>query len=150
MGVAGATIGSALGALVAVLYLIYIYQVNRYFKIPSGRQLEQRRHSTKYLLKKVIMYGLPITMSTGLQNFGALIDTANVRGRLEAAGFLIDNIDTLSGYLGQYLALSNVPLVIITAIGTITLPLISRAVINKNNDKINLIFRDSSIPNLIK
>ena len=46
MGVAGATIGSALGALVAVLYLIYIYQVNRYFKIPSGRQLEQRRHST--------------------------------------------------------------------------------------------------------
>ncbi|WP_426349605.1 putative polysaccharide biosynthesis protein [Alloiococcus sp. CFN-8] len=136
MGVAGATIGTSLGALVAVVYLIYIYQVNKYFKIPSGKQLEHRRHSTKYLLKKVIMYGLPITMSTGLQNFGALIDTANVRGRLETAGFLIDKIDTLSGYLGQYQTLSNVPLVFITAIGTITLPVISRALINRDNDRI--------------
>ncbi len=135
-GVAGATIGTSIGALIAVLYLVYIYRANKYFKIPTSKQFVEKRHSTKYLVKKVLMYGLPITLSAGVQNFGALVDTINARIRLGVGGFENASIDTLIGQLGKYQALANVPLVFITAIGTVMLPIISRALINKNRDLI--------------
>lgn len=135
-GVAGGTIGTSAGAFIAIIYMIYIYNSKKLFKIPKGAQTAERRHSSKYLVKKVIKYGMPITLSAGLQNFGTVIDATNVRTRLSFAGFSMDNIDKLAGYLGQYQNLAYVPLVFIVAITTIVLPDISRAVINKNKEAI--------------
>ncbi|WP_040212219.1 putative polysaccharide biosynthesis protein [Clostridium polynesiense] len=135
-GVAGGTVGTSVGALISILYLIYIYNSRKYFKIPKEAQTAHRRHSTKYLVKKVIKYGMPITLSAGLQNFGTVIDATNVRTRLLAGGFSIDSVDQLTGYLGQYQNLAYVPLVFITAIATIVLPAISRAVVNRDKEKV--------------
>lgn len=135
-GVAGATVGTSVGALIAIIYMIYIYNSRKLFRIPKGAQTAERRYSTKYLVKKVIKYGMPITLSAGIQNFGTVIDATNVRTRLAFAGFSMKNIDKLAGYLGQYQNLAYVPLVFIVAIATIVLPDISRAIINKNKEAV--------------
>lgn len=131
-GVAGATVGTSIGALIALVYIMYIYRSKRYYVIPKSEQLAERRHSTKYLLRKVIKYGMPITISTGLANFGAVIDATNVRSRLQAIGYAQKNVDLMAGILGKYQTLINVPIVFTTAIGTIMLPAIARSVVNRD------------------
>ncbi|MBS5872465.1 MAG: hypothetical protein KIC57_09135, partial [Porphyromonas sp.] len=75
------------------------------------------------------MYSIPITLSTGMQNFGGLVDMVNVNSRLIFAGFDRRMADTLYGQLGMYKTLLSVPLVVITSIGTTTLPSIARSMV---------------------
>ena len=49
-----------------------------------------RKLRNKRILKKLIMYSIPITISAGLQNFGGIVDMVNVSNRLVVAGFSRD------------------------------------------------------------
>ncbi len=66
-------------------------------------------------------------ISSGLQNFGGLVDIVNITNRLLAAGLTANKAKILYGNYGLYKTLYGVPLILITAIGTTVLPTISRA-----------------------
>ena len=129
-GNAGAQVGTSVGALFAMLYLIYSLD-KKYSK--EEEEIESltnvRKVSEKKILRKIIMYSIPITLSTGMQNFGGLVDMVNVNSRLIFAGFDRRMADTLYGQLGMYKTLLSVPLVVITSIGTTTLPSIARSMV---------------------
>ena len=139
LGVAGGTIGSSAGALMAVLYLIYIYNIYGIEKEAKTKQEPGvRRITGKKIARTLFKYGLPITLSTGLQNLGNIIDMLTVSNRLvDAANFSQSDANALYGYFStRYKILINVPMVFITSLGYMALPAISRAYALKDKKEI--------------
>jgi len=135
-GAAGGTIGTSIGALIALVYIIYVYKKHDYEEQAYVEQGDRKRARPKYIARKLIKYGLPITLSSGLQNFGSLIDMINVNARLAVAGFPMEKAQELYGVLGRYKTLLSVPLIIVTALGTTVLPLVSAAMAVKNKKEV--------------
>ncbi|WP_315067571.1 polysaccharide biosynthesis protein [uncultured Clostridium sp.] len=135
-GSAGGTIGTSVGALVACLYMVYIYRKSKFEEISIEDQKNKKRVRTKHIIKKLIKYGLPITLSSGLQNFGSLVDMVNVNSRLAFAGFSLQQAQVLYGVLGRYKTLLSVPLIIVTALGTTVLPAVTAAMTLKDKKEI--------------
>lgn len=137
VGVAGGTLGTSVGALIATGYLVYVYYV---FSPEKEARLEQKqgvkRESNKKILKVLVTYGFPICLSSGLQNFGNLIDMFNVNSRLVAGGFTVTEGDVLYGLLGQWRTLINVPMLFISSLGMAVFPVISKAYALKDKKSI--------------
>lgn len=133
LGVAGAQIGTSIGALFALFYCIYGYYKRKY----AEEALADTHHpSDKKIYRKMMMYSIPIILSSGLQNFGGLVDSANVSTILQNIGFAKKEADSLYGIYTIYKTIIGVPLVLITAIATTVLPLISKARALKDNKSV--------------
>lgn len=128
IGVGGGTLGTSAGAILAIGYLIYVYYV---FKPEKEAKLQHikgiRRVGSRKILKTLITYGLPICLSSGLQNLGNLIDMFNVNSRLLVAGFTVQEGNVLYGLLGQWRTLINVPMLFVTSLSFAILPILSKA-----------------------
>jgi stage V sporulation protein B len=135
-GSAGGTIGTSIGAFVACLYMVYIYGKKNFEEDSIEAQGDNKRVRTRHIIKKLIKYGLPITLSAGLQNFGSLVDMVNVNARLAFAGFSLQESQVLYGVLGRYKTLLSVPLIIVTALGTTVLPAVAAAMTLKDKKEI--------------
>lgn len=142
LGNAGAQIGTSAAALIASIYLLFIFIKNKY-KHNAIEENEEKSPSDKMILRKIITYSFPIILSAGLQNFGGLIDMFNVSKRLLYAGFDDITRQVLFGYLGMYNTLYGVPIVIITAVATATLPAISRLYVLKDKKEIRRKIRET-------
>jgi stage V sporulation protein B len=96
-------------------------------------------------MRKIIKYSVPITVSIGVINAGALVDAINTLRRLEAGGFSHPAAQSLYGSYGLFNSLINVPIAIISALAVTILPAVSRAVaLNDRNlvrSKINFALR---------
>lgn len=135
-GSAGGTIGTSVGAVIACLYMVYIYDKKNYEENAIEQQGDGKRVSTRKIIRKLIKYGLPITLSTGLQNFGSLVDMVNVNSRLAFAGFSMQESQILYGVLGRYKTLLSVPLIIVTALGTTVLPAVAASMVLKDKKEV--------------
>lgn len=135
-GSAGGTIGTSVGAVVACLYMVYVYNKKNFEEESIEGQKDSKRIRTKHIVRKLIKYGLPITLSSGLQNFGSLVDMVNVNSRLAYAGFSLQQSQVLYGVLGRYKTLLSVPLIVVTALGTTVLPAIAGAMALKDKKEI--------------
>lgn len=136
LGSAGGTVGTSVGALVACIYLIFMFKRKGFIQEALKEPYRKKRIPNNRIIKRVIRYGLPVTLSAGLANFGALIDMFNVTGRLIHAGFSEHQADALYGLLASYKTLLNVPLVFIVSLGAALLPTISKAVALKDRKEV--------------
>lgn len=140
---AGATVGTSVGALIAGIYLIYIFRRNREYK--QTRKPGVKFIKYKRLSKMIIQYSIPITICIAAQYAGNLIDVRNTRSRLFSAGYIEPDISILYGLLYKYQQLINAPIAIAAALAATILPIISAAVVLKDkkqlNEKINYTFR---------
>ena len=125
LGVAGAQVGTSVGALFACLYIIYRYLKNGY--VIEALEDTEHRVNDKKIFSRIVMYSIPIVLSSGLQNLGGLVDMMNVASRLESSGLSIKEANSLYGEYATYKTLYGVPLVMIAAIGTTVLPAIARS-----------------------
>jgi len=136
-GCAGGTIGTSLGAFCSAIYLVVFYERHKKIKvIKETKIVHMKRHSAKYLAKKIIHYGIPITLSIGMAYAGNLVDTANTKARLLAGGIPWTNANILNGYLFKYQQLLNVPISIISSLAVAILPAIAGAA--AVNDRISV------------
>ena len=131
-GSAGGTIGTSIGALVALVYIYYTYDKKEYELEAINAKDKNNKITDKRILKKILMYGLPITMVAGMQNAGGVIDSINVQSRLLYAGFPESEVLTMFGILNSYNTLLYVPLALVTALSTAIFPKIIRAFTEKN------------------
>jgi stage V sporulation protein B len=134
------------GALASASFLIFYYERNKKFRVPKGYSDEEvRRLSTKKLIRKIIRYGVPITICVGMTYAGNLVDLYNTKVRLMAGGIPEINATILYGYLTKYQQLLNVPIAIISSLSMAILPAISAAAAVKDRErvknKINYAFR---------
>lgn len=145
-GCAGGTIGTTIGAFVSSLFLMIYYEKNKVIKVPAGyKNMHVKRNTNKQLLRKIIHYGVPITLCVGMTYAGNLVDLTNTMTRLAAAGFNVVESNIKYCYLVKYQQLINVPIAIITALSMAILPAISGAAVLKDKknvvSKINYSFR---------
>lgn len=143
---AGGTIGTSLGALFSMTFLVMYYKKNKWFRVPKEHiGLKVERFTYKELVKKISDYSIPITLSVGLQYAGNLVDLWNTKARLLVAGFTDSTATTMYNYLYKYTQLMHVPTSIIAALAAAVLPAISGAVAAKNKnsvqEKVNYAFR---------
>lgn len=138
LGAAGGTIGTAIGALIAAYYLSKLYKKSKATKIIHNEEsITVKRLSNKTLLKRLFKYGFPITLSSGMQYLGAVIDLTIVKKRLEVAGiYLVKDRNIKYSILSKYRTLLYVPLTIIAALSSALLPAISRAMVLKNKKEV--------------
>lgn len=143
LGCAGGTVGTTLGAVIALTYLIITYEKDR--NTNEIQSTEAKRRSSKYLARKIIKYALPITICMGMQYAGNLLDATNIMGRLIVAGFKGKAAEIKYADLAYYNTLLNVMISIISALSAAVLPAISGAAVLKNkasiSHKINFAFR---------
>lgn len=97
---AGGTVGTSLGALVSAIFLIIVCKNTKKPRvIANSEKIETKRYTYMELVKKIIAYGIPITLCVGLQYAGNLVDLWNTKGRLLAAGFSDATATQMYGYL---------------------------------------------------
>lgn len=145
-GCAGGPIGTSIGALVSATFLIFYYEKNKKFRVPKGYNDEEiRRITTKQLIRKIIKYGVPITVCVGMTYAGNIVDVYNTKVRLMAGGVLEIQATILYGFLTKYQQLLNVPIAIISSLSMAILPAISAAAAVKDKkevtEKISYAFR---------
>lgn len=131
-GSAGGTIGTSLGAIVAIVYILYVYEKKEYEDEANDLTTTNKKVSNRKIVRKLIRYGLPITLVAAMQNFAGIIDAMTVSSRLLFAGYTKVEKDNLYGYLNQYKTMIYVPLTIITALGMSIFPRIIQAFIERN------------------
>ena len=135
-GSAGGTIGTTIGALIAIVYVIYIFNKNDYHNEAVINNEEGKRIRKKRIVKKLIQYGLPITMVAAVQNSAGLLDAVIVKGRLLSAGFEQIKVHELFGTLNYFNTLIYVPLTIVTALCTAIFPRIIASYVQKNKKEL--------------
>lgn len=131
-GSAGGTMGTTLGAVVAIIYILYIYEKNEYEDNAEILTTTSKKVSDRKILRKLIVYGLPITLVAAMQNFAGIVDALTVNSRLIFSGFSKNEAEMYYGYLNQYKTMIYVPLTIITALATSIFPRIIQAFVEKN------------------
>lgn len=133
-GSAGGTIGTSLGAIVAIIYIIYMYEKKDYEEEAYSLDTSQKKVSDKKIISKLIRYGLPITLVAGIQNAAGVVDMITIGNRLRFAGF--EDPNAMYGTLNYYKTLIYVPLTIVTALGTSIFPRIIQAFVERNKKEL--------------
>lgn len=134
-GVAGGTVGTTVGAVVSFMYLIIVYRKNSTFKVPKGYiATDEYAFTNKQLLRKIVNYSVPITISIGMNYAGSLVDMTNTTYRLLASGIFTKlQADAKYGSLCKYQLLMNIPIALVSALATAVIPTISSS--NALNNK---------------
>lgn len=110
VGCTGGPIGTSFGALASATFLIYCYEKNKKIKLPQNYvEVSRTRLTTSQLVKKIIKYGVPITLCVGMTYAGSIVDLTNTKTRLMVGGISDTNATILYGYLNKYQQLLNVP-----------------------------------------
>ncbi len=124
-GAAGATVGTGIGALTALLFVGFCFFV--YKKVLDKRCLADKSgtlDSPGSTVKAVALTALPVLISAAVANLESLLDHALYGGYMGAD--MQDVYETVYGaYSGKYIVLINVPIAIATALAASTLPAVS-------------------------
>ena len=146
--VAGGSIGTLAGAVVALLivYKYYLsYKNNEDSYLLSHNEIPKEKLPTKTLLLRILFYSLPITLNSGIQYGGNLIDTSVLKGRLMAGGFMEVDARSLHGMMGATRQILNVPNSLVSSLCISLLPVIAGLYAAKKLDeaknKANYAFR---------
>ena len=123
----GASLGAGIGAFGAFLVLLYYY-----YKLPSssssGESYDGPRESGKEILIRLVWLALPISLASIMLPLTANLDLLIVPRRLLDAGFAMNEVTELFGYLtGMAVPLINLATIITAAIATSIVPAISHA-----------------------
>lgn len=144
-GVAGASLGTSIGALIALVVIVAMF--NRYVNNGFATPGDSRRspYTYKDLAKTVLKYSIPITICSAVQYGGNLIDAWNTTGRLIASGLAESDSRILYGFLSKSQQMINVPVSLVTALTVAMMPAIAASVAVKKRrqaeEKINYGFR---------
>ena len=133
-GAAGSTLGTGAGALVGFLFLVFI--MFGYRKVMRRRRRMDRGGETEsareiyYLLFLTI---LPVILSTAVYNLSGIIDQGIFKHLMAYRKYNSMKIDELWGiFSGEYKVLTNVPIAVASAMASSTIPVLTRARVNKD------------------
>ncbi|SHJ90753.1 putative polysaccharide biosynthesis protein [Hespellia stercorisuis] len=129
-GAAGGTLGTVMGALAALIFLLvllygYRKTIKKQIRMDQTRSLESAERIFKILLLTIA----PVIMSTGIYNINQVLDQVLFNKIMAAQGFTKKEYISLMGiYSGKYNTLINVPLAIANALGASVIPSLTGAI----------------------
>lgn len=128
-GAAGGTIGTGVGVLVALLFVLVVYQLNRKIirkKIASDRT--GREESYREALEVILLMVTPIILSSFIYNVNGYVDGYLFSEILGHQGFEDEGIRMLyTEYSIYFLSIINIPLTLSSAAPTSMIPEVSAA-----------------------
>ena len=126
----GATFGAVAGAGVGLLYIWWVYMINK-VKLLAAKG-DNHEHWI-FTAKQIITIAIPISMASAVFGITELIDLGLVPGRLQAGGVSIEQATGLYGQLaGAIFPLVNLPTIFTGALQMALVPSISAAVVVKD------------------
>jgi len=133
-GAAGGTLGTVVGSLAGLLFLIFIFSI---FYPMLKRQMH--KDHTEYLdtypqtVKSIVVTIVPIILSQTVYQISGLLDASLFHDIMSKKGYDVVIRDTWMGiYANKYELLTNVPIAIATAIGVAIVPSIVASMTRKN------------------
>ncbi len=122
---AGGTLGTACGALTALLFMIFVYVI---FREPWKRTVYRDRHNSEEsyeeLGKILAMTIFPVLLSTTIYNFGTIMDSG-IYGNVMRLFFGLEEAE-YSGFWGiysnKYRVLTTAPIAIASAFSSAMIP----------------------------
>ncbi len=137
-GAAGSTLGTFIGASVALLFLAFVFAL---YKPIIDRQLRKdaskSRETYKEVFRALIITIIPVILSQTVYQISAVIDSALFGHVMEGKGLSIGERSTLWGiYSNKYNLLINVPVAIASAMAVAIIPSIVASKINGKNVEI--------------
>ncbi len=131
--VAGASFGTVAGSVAALGIVVYYYTRssnhmaagNNAPAASKAGTLPAQDYDTKYYLRLLAKYSIPITLSAAIQYGGTIIDVFIVKSRLLHAGFAENEAAAMHGDLSAARQLINVPTALVTALCVSVLPIIA-------------------------
>ncbi|MFW6264619.1 MAG: putative polysaccharide biosynthesis protein [Bacillota bacterium] len=127
ISVAGATFGVVTGAIVGLLFLVYIYYRQRkeiWENVSVGNIVD---YDSRDIVRDIARLGIPITLAALVQPLMQLVDATIIPRRLAIAGFSVETSTALYGYLGMAMTLVNFPSIITISLAVSLVPSISEA-----------------------
>lgn len=132
---AGGTVGTSVGALGSVTYLLIVYLKGRKSNTHEEESLTKDIifEPTGEIVNRIVRYSLPITIGVFAVYAANLIDMRFTKSRLITAGFSSYDASSLYGILTtQFQKIMNIPLVISTAMAATIIPSVSAASVIKD------------------
>ena len=125
-GAAGATMGTGAGVLAALLFMVFVYGINR--KTIRRRIRRDRvsvNESTSQVMKTIILIVMPIIFSAFIYNVNGYINSYMYTDILGKRGMDETVLQTLYAEYGYFMTLINIPLTLASTAPTSMIPEVS-------------------------
>ena len=138
-GAAGGTLGTNLGAVSALLFMLFVfYAYMRVFKKKMRRERKVEVDSFGYTMKILVITIIPVLLSTTIYNISGILDQGIFKNIATLQGYASDEIDVWWGvFSGKYKVLINVPISIASAMAASSVPSLSAAYAEGNRNLVN-------------
>lgn len=126
---AGGTLGTGAGALIGLLFVIFVFSVYRpVYKRQMLRDRGRREESYGSIFFVVIMTILPVLLSTTIYNISSFIDVGIFKHMAAAQGYAEKTYSSMWGiFTGEYKVLINVPIAISSSLAASSVPSLASA-----------------------
>ena len=133
-GAAGSTFGTGAGAFVGLLFLVFIILAySRFMNRKKNMDRSGRVESTMEIYGLLMVTILPVILSTAVYNLSGIIDQGIFKHLMAWKKYDSMKIDELWGiFSGEYKVLTNVPIAVASAMASSTIPVLTRARVNKD------------------
>lgn len=126
-GAAGGTLGTNLGAVSALLFMLFVfYAYMRIFKKKMRRERNVKVDSFGYVMKILVITIIPVLLSSTIYNISGILDQGIFKNVATSQGIKAEEIDVWWGvFSGKYKVLINVPISIASAMAASSVPSLS-------------------------
>ena len=133
-GAAGGTLGTLCGAVAGVLFLGFIYYVNRgYVQRKIAGDKASKEESSLGLLKSICLTLFPIILSQTVYQISGILDIGIFGNYMEALGVSESQSAVLQeAYTNKYRQLTNVPVAIASALSAAIVPALTASFQERN------------------
>lgn len=129
-GAAGSTLGTSMGALAGLIFLILVMLMyNRVLQRQMRRDRTGPRESYGVIFKLLILTIVPVILSTAVYNVSGILDQGIFKYlMLDVQKVEKSTVEVYWGiYVGKYKLLTNVPIAVASALSASTIPALTRA-----------------------
>ena len=151
-GAIGSALGTGVGVLVALLFMLAVYKLNKNF---IDRRIRYDRHpevdSYREILKMITMVVTPFVLSTAIYNLNDTINNA-VYTKIYLKVRELDTVETYSGWgvlSGQALTISKIPIAFASAMAAAMIPTVAQLIAARNveeaKDKIGVAVKTTMV-----
>lgn len=151
-GAIGSALGTGVGVLVALLFMLAVYKLNKSF---IDRRIRYDRHtevdSYREILKMITMVVTPFVLSTAIYNLNDTINNA-LYTKIYLKVRELDTVGTYSGWgvlSGQALTISKIPIAFASAMAAAMIPTVAQLIAARNvegaKDKIGVAVKTTMI-----